>query len=69
MNKSAEYKNLNIVIESDTITWLKNGEEKLMGYENIDHLIEELEGIIQIDDDFHIHLLDEKKLTEAIVFL
>ena len=63
------YENLNIEVESPTITWLKDGTEKLMGYENIDHLINELKEAIKIDNDFKIHLLDEEKLTEAILFL
>ena len=64
-----EYQNLNIEVENDTTTWLRDGETKLMGYENIDQLINELKGIIEIDDDFNIKLLDEEKLTEAILFL
>ncbi len=64
------YKNLNIEVESPTVTWLKDGDEKLMGYENIDQLIEELKEAIKIDeDDFTIHLINEEKLTEAILFL
>jgi len=61
--------NLNIEIESDDVTWLKDGNTKLMGYENIDHLIDELDGVIEIDDDFKIHLIDEEKLTEKILFI
>ena len=64
------YKNLNIEVESTTVTWLKDGDEKLMGYENIGHLINELEGVIKIDaNELTIHLLDEEKLTEKILFL
>jgi len=64
-----EYQNLNIEVENDTTTWLRDGETKLMGYENIDQLIDELKDIIEIDDNFNIKLLDEEKLTEAILFL
>ena len=67
--ENKEYEDLNIEVESDTITWLRNGKVKLMGYENIDHLIDELQGIIEIDDDLNINLLDEEKLTKVIIFL
>jgi len=64
----ASYENLNIEI-IDGLAWLRDGEQQLMGYENIDHLINELNGIIKIDDDFKIVLLDEEKLHSALIFL
>ena len=64
----ASYENLNIEVV-DGLAWLRDGEHKLMGYENIDQLINELNGTIKVDDDFKIILLDEQKLDNALIFL
>ena len=59
---------LNILVESDTVTWLRDGEQKVMSYENINHLTLSLDGIIEINDDLDIALLDEEKFLEAMFF-
>lgn len=60
---------LNILVEDVDVVWLRDGEEKLLGFENIDQLMKELEGIIKVHKEkWTIKLLDEEKLTEKILF-
>ena len=58
---------LEIVVE-ESVTWLKDDGVAIIGYDNIDLLLEKLQGVIHLDDDFIIIIDDEKELINRSLF-
>lgn len=67
---SDKKRKLSIEVEGEDVVWLKDGEQRLLGFETVYQLLKELKGVISFNkEEFTITLLDEEKLTEKMLFL